>query len=320
VTSPTRRSIVFIVDVEPDGRAVLDRENGWQGSIDALEHLARLRGALESATGGQVRFNWFLRADPQIKGTWGRADFVADACPDIIRTIEANDDYRGIHVHMWRQRKDSAGWFSDFNDPSWIEECVGTATAAFTSIFGCTPEANRFGDRWMSKDAIATLRRADIRYDLTMEPDLPAVPIDIDPHATGWLPDFTGSPRVPYVPLGDDYMKASPTPHADDLWMLPLTTSRPSLRMVRRPPYIAWASRSPNIVLDYRSVWSNLRSALDKPDRTPVVFVLRSGDLTNGRFLRNFLRTTESLIRHPALPFCEFVAANEAVSRWRSTI
>ena len=313
-----RRPIVLIVDVEPDGRAVLDHANGWQGSIDALEHLGRLRLQLEDATGATVKFNWFLRADPQIVGEWGKADWIAEACPQIIRSIEAHGDYRGIHVHTWRWSKERGAWFSDFSDAGWVEECIATSIDAFRKIFGESPEANRFGDRWISEDAVGLLRRLGIRYDLSVEPGLPDMPVHDDPHATGWLPDFRGAPREPYAPLGNDYLTAAPTPAPDDLWMLPLTTSKVAWRLVRRPPYVVRASRSPNLALDHSAVWRNIRKTLDRPAHMPVVIAMRSGDLSKRSFLRNFVRTTNQLVRHPALAFCEFTAADEAVSRWRS--
>lgn len=313
-----RRPIVLIVDVEPDGRAILDRDNGWRGSVDALSHLKRLRDDLAASTGMQVKFNWFIRADPQITGTWGRANWVAEACPQIIREIESRDDYRGIHVHTWRWNDSSKVWFTEFHDIEWIQQCVATAIDAFRSIFGSAPGANRFGDRWISRDAVGVLRRSGIRIDLTVEPGLPDMPIHDDPNSTGWLPDFRGAPREPYAPFGNDFMVAAPTADANDLWMLPLTTTSVAWRLVRRAPYVVRASRSPNLVLDHSVVWRHIRATLDRPSQNPVVIEMRSGDLSNRTFLRNFLHTTAELVRHPALAYCEFTAADEALRRWRA--
>ncbi len=314
----TRRAIVLIVDVEPDGRAILDRANGWKGSVDALRHLRRLRDELAAATRMPVNFNWFIRADPQIAGTWGRADWVAEACPDIIRDIEMHNDFRGIHVHTWRWNDASKTWFAELRDAAWIEQCVTSSIDAFTKIFGSAPTANRFGDRWISSDAVGILRRCGIQYDLTVEPGLPDMPIHDDPRATGSLPDFRGAPREPYSPLGNDYMLAAPDPDPNDLWMLPLTTTKIAWRLVRRLPYVVRGSHSPNLALDHSTVWRHIRTTLDRPSHNPVVIVMRSGDLSSGKFLRNFLRTTAELARHPALAYCEFVPADEAISRWRA--
>ncbi len=308
-----------MVDVEPDGRQSLDIAEGWKGSSDAIIHLARLRDELEKATGWAVRFNWFLRADPQIEKAWGRADWVAEACPRIMRAIEAHDDYCGIHVHMWRWSQNREQWFSDLSDPSWLDECVATSIEAFKSMFGRAPEANRFGDRWMSEHALAALKRYGIRYDLSIEPGLPDIPIHDDPHATEWLPDFRGVPRQPYVPLGDNFMEAGEPTGRDDLWILPLSTTDIGWRLVRRRPYLVRASRSPNLSLSHEYVWPLIRSKLDRPSTNPLVVAVRSGDLVNRSFLRNFLHTTSELVRHPALPFCEFTTPPEAVARWSET-
>lgn len=87
-----RRSVLFLIDVEPDARKTPDAAGGWEGSESALEYLEDMRSKLEEATGVRVQLNWFLRADPQIERTWGRADWVAEACPRIIRTIVDHGD------------------------------------------------------------------------------------------------------------------------------------------------------------------------------------------------------------------------------------
>lgn len=313
-----RRSVVLAIDVEPDGRAVLDREHGWRGTNAAVIHLERLRGTLEASTHTQVRFNWFLRLDPQIAGTWERADIVADACPDLIRAIDAHGDFRGIHVHMWRHSSQRGTWFSDCRDAAWLAECVGLSVDAFRSVFGERPIANRFGDRWMSAEALAANRAHGIRLDLTLEPGLHGGRLFDDPHATTGFPDLAGLPRHPYAPDGNDFRKEAVSPGPDDLWFLPLTTSAPSLRAIRRPPFLVRTSRPPNLVLDHETIWSDLRRSLDADTMTPLVLVVRSGDLSHPRHLDNFLQTTQALARHRAMTDSEFLSADEALARWRT--
>jgi hypothetical protein len=91
---------------------------------------------LEDATGARVQLNWFLRADPQIEHTWGRADWAAEACPRIIRAIVDHEDYSGIHPHLWRWSEARGEWFNDLSDPAWTRECLQTAIAGHTRIFG----------------------------------------------------------------------------------------------------------------------------------------------------------------------------------------
>ncbi len=217
---------------------------------------------------------------------------------------------------MWRWSEERRMWFSDLTSAGWIDECIGVSSEALTSIFGRQPESNRFGDRWMSEDAVRALRRNGIRYDLTMEPGIPGMPIHDDPHSTSWLPDFRGAPRRPYVPFGDNYMIEG-TPRGDDMWMIPLSTTRIMWRLVRRSPFLMRGSRSPNLVLSHSSVWPNLRAQLDKPSDVPLTIVVRSGDFTNPAFLRNFVRTTSEFVRHPALAYCDITTPEEAIARWK---
>ena len=312
-----RRAILLLIDVEPDERKTSNADDGWRSSQAALEHLERLRGEMESATRAPARFNWFLRGDPQIRHTWGRADWIAEACPRIIRSIERHDDHAGAHVHLWRREKKRGEWYNDFRDPAWAEECLNEGISAHESIFGARPESCRFGDRWLSRAAVDLLRENGIRYDLTVEPGLPGGAVHDDPNSVGSLPDFRMAPRQPWQPASWNYLESSPEP--DGLWMIPLTTTPQSLRLVRRAPWLMAASRSPNLCLSSSYVWPHLRRELDRPTHAPLVFVFRSGDLAQRRFLRNFTNTTAQLVRHPALAYCDFTTVPEAIVRWKIT-
>ena len=68
-----RRSALLLIDVEPDARKTGGDDDGWEGCREAHAHLERLREGLAERTGAPARFAWFLRADPQIRETWGRA-------------------------------------------------------------------------------------------------------------------------------------------------------------------------------------------------------------------------------------------------------
>ena len=50
----------------------------------------------------------------------------------------------------------------------------------------------------------------------------------------------------------------------------------------------------------------------------PLTMVVRTGDMATGRFLDNFIRTTEELLVHTALLRCQFTNPVEAVSRWQA--
>lgn len=313
------RAVLFIIDVEPDARKTRQGSGGWEASEAALEHVGRLRGELEETSGSEVKFNWFLRADPQIEQTWGRADWVAEACPLIIRTITDRGDYSAIHPHLWRWHSRRREWFTELNDPAWTSECLHTAINAYSGIFGRRPDACRLGDRWMDQPTVQLLRELGFRFDLTIEPGLPDTPIHDDRHATAWLPDYSSAPRHPYVPSNENFLVPAHEPiDSKALWMLPLTTTLPAWRFVRRAPYVIKASRSPNLALSSGYVWPHIRNQLEQESDAPLSMVLRSGDLTNPVFLKNFLHTTGELVRHPGLRRCEFTTPDAAVARWQA--
>lgn len=316
----TARPILFVIDVEPDDRHTTPNRSGWESSEAALDKLEVLRGELQTATGRPVKFNWFFRCDTQIEQTFGRADYVAEACPRVLRSVIAHGDAAGIHIHLWRWNEKDSRWFNDFADRQWIADSLDVSLKAFESIFGHPPEMARFGDRWLSQQAVDLMIAAGIRYDLTVEPGLPGGGIHDDSHASGTLPDYRCAPRFPYHPRAGSYLEPSSQPTQGRLWMIPVSTTPPGWRLVRRSPYILRASRSPNLALSASYVWPHLENELAKPGRAPLVTVFRSGDLSVAKFRRNFDLTTSRLARHPGLKYCEFTDPAGAIAHWLSVI
>ncbi len=313
----TRRPFLFLIDIEPDARGKLEVVGGWQGLNDALAHFDPLRRELEATTGTRVQFNWFLRGDPQIAKTWGRPDWVAEACPQIVQAIADRADYAGIHVHLRRWDDSHNRWYSELNDPSWTKVCLDMSIDAYKRTFGRAPEACRFGDRWLNQDAVEQMRASGIRYDFTVEPGLPDTIIPDDPHATGRLPNYRGAPREPYVPSSANYLTPKTGAGApDDLWEFPLATTPPVWRMVHRAPWLMKASHPGNLALSPSTVWPLIRGLLDEHSDAPITTVFRSGDLAKPTFRRNFLATTRELARHPALARCVFTNPTDAIARW----
>jgi hypothetical protein len=314
-----RRAVLLLIDVEPDLRQPRGGEDGWRGTAKALSYLEAFRRQIEEGTGKSVEFNWFLRADPQIQKSWGKIEWVAERFPELIKTIEDRRDHCGVHPHMWRWSPRRQKWFNDLADSSWTAECLQTSIEAFRKIFGRYPVACRFGDRWLNPVAVELMRASGIRYDLTVEPGLPDEPLFDDPYATGGLPDYRRAPREPWRPSKEDFLAPDPEEDgAGSIWLVPLSTTAPVWRLMRRRPYLVKASRSPNLSLRSSSLWPHLQRQLDLTAGVPLVMVVRTGDFERPYFLKNFVLTTQKLSRHPALARCEFTNPAKAVARWQT--
>lgn len=300
------RPVLLLIDVEPDARHTEAGDDGWRGCRAARDEFARLRDRFAEATGRPVRFNWFLRADPQIRDTWGRADHVAEACPDLVDAIVAAGDGTGIHPHLWRWSDARGAWFNDMADDAWLAECIGTAADAFRDIVGRPPESCRFGDRWIDDRAMRIVAEAGIRHDMTVEPGLPAADIHDDPHATGRLPDHRRAPRVPRRVDGG-------------LWLIPVTTTPLAWRVSRRPPFVVRDSRSPNLALWPDRIGPHLEAETARRTAIPLVVVFRAGDLADPGHAAAFRATTDRWVRAPGVERLEFTVPQEAVARWEAS-
>jgi hypothetical protein len=315
-----RRPVLFLIDVEPDARKVRTGEGGWEGTKAFLGHIRTLRGQLEDLMRTRVEFNWFVRLDPQIRETWGKADRVADECADLLKYIQDHGDFCGVHPHLWRWHPRRKEWFNDSNDAGWTAECLHTSIDSFRNLFGRPPQGCRFGDRWLNQPAVDLMQALGIRYDLTIEPGLPAEPFFDDPHATGTLPDYHRVPREPYQPVRGNFMApAGRDADAGSLWIIPLTTTPLAWRLMPRRPYVMKASRSPNLVLRSAYVLHHLKTQLHAMSDAPLTMVVRTGDMATRRFLANYLRTIEELLAHPALPRCQFINPVNAIARWQAS-
>lgn len=311
------RNIVFAIDVEPDGRKC-GPDDSWGGAAVTVRNLSALRNRLQEGTGAPVRLNWFLRFDPQIERTWGRRDWVAQACPSLLSTALNNGDFTGIHVHMWRWHEARGHWYNDFADAAWRADCLGSSIEGYEAVFGARPVASRFGDRSLQQEDIALLRRSGIRYDLTLEPGAPAHRLSCDRLASCHLPDQRRAPRRPYRPSSEDYLaprkRGSMREPGEDLWLVPMTVTRSLHWMpLRQPPFLIRTTLPLNLVLRPRRVWAQLSSEMDRETAEPIVFALRCGDLANPRFLASFHFVVQRMARHPGLRRCRFVGIDHAV-------
>jgi hypothetical protein len=318
------RNIVFAIDVEPDERKV-GRDDSWEGSAITLQELSTLRGQLQEATGAPVRLNWFPRFDPQIERTWGRRDWVTQACPSLVSTALAHGDFTGVHIHLWKWNDAHGDWFSDFADLSWRAECLQSSIDGYQAVFGTRPCATRFGDRCLQQDDVALLRQLKIRYDLSLEPGAPAHQLSVDRLASSQLPDYRRAPRRPYQPSPSDYLSPqrvqSHREGEGKLWMVPISVTRRSHWIpLRQPPYFVRTTLPFNLVLRPRRVWAELAAEMERQTAEPIVFVLRSGDLATPGFLANFRFVTQRMARQPDIGGCRFVGVDQAVEEFARSL
>jgi len=314
----SRRCLLLLIDVEPDVRQPgRDARDGWAGTRTALPLIEELRRRLEHRTSAPVALNWFLRCDPQVEQTWGGLDEVRRLVPGLVDAVATSGDHAGIHPHLWRWNPATRDWFNDFEDEAWLQECLDTAIAGYTSTFKRPPEACRFGDRWRSEPAERAMRARGIRYDLSSEPGRPMEPPPGDRRPVGRLPDTRTMPRTPFASsAGARAKETDATDPRDALWIMPLTTSRPRWQPAWYPPFVVRASVSPNLGLSPFLIVPHLRRELARATTDPLVLVLRSGDLRDRRRLGNFRRNVAALLEQPGLRRCELTTPPIAIDRW----
>jgi hypothetical protein len=260
-----------------------------------------------------VRWNWFLRGDPQVQQSWGRADYARVVCPELFDAISANRDFTGIHPHFCKWDESRRLWFNEFRDADWAKKCLDMSVATHEQSFGSKPIAARMGDGWMSQNLVSLMSELGIRYDLTVEPGVARHPVYDDPNATDWIPDFRRAPREPWRPAKADFLQDSAE---GSFWMIPVSTTEPSWTRLRAFPYLGKQSKTLNLVMHPELIAAHIVSELQSKAATPLTLVLRTGDLAEERFLRNFRFVMQALEGAHALRNCEFQRVDEACRRW----
>jgi hypothetical protein len=196
------------------------------------------------------------------------------------------------------------------------------SAAAFAEALGSKCVSSRFGDRWMNDATVGLLEELGMRFDLTLEPGMPAAQDrDRTVPSIGGLPDLTAAPPHPYRPSLGDFRR--PDPHrARGLWMVPVTTRRlrPLLRQARRM-YCRLAGLP--LLTDVASLSLGLRPMLfrhvlhgataDGAPR-PLVFVLRSDTGSNPRERGRLMANLEYLLTDRVAKRLVFVTPCEAAS------
>ena len=221
-TPPRRIPLIICIDVEPDDRRIdpsVPRD--WFGFEETWNRLQQLRQSLAEAI-GPVRFSWFLRMDPQVKETYGSADWVFTRYTEHFRDMDRLSDEIGLHPHAWRWSESEQNWVSDFADPQWVEHCIRMSFASFEDCFKRSCRCFRFGDRWMNNRIMKLVDSLGAQFDLTIEPGYG--PERIPESSTAELPDYTMAPRSCYRPSRANYLRPGNRFFRRNVWVIPVST------------------------------------------------------------------------------------------------
>lgn len=312
VLAPGQIPVLLLIDVEPDEFFVDRAAPGrWPGFERGVLWTAALRAQLARAGRPPPRFCWGFRLDRQIRDTWGRADWVLAHYRECVDEFRLHGDALGVHTHLFRWSHQHAGWLIDQADPEWVLENLALSIGSFADALGRDPAFFRFGDRWMSEEALAWLDGAGVPFDLSLEPGLPALPTLHRGHPyTGAIPSQRAVPRGPYRPSREDFRKPDATGRTR-IVEIPTTTGRmrPPRSLTEDPrPRNAWAW------LRYRTrPWFEVASLYQDPARLRALvddalglgapylsLTLRADTFSKSLSTGHLERAFDGLLSHPA--------------------
>jgi hypothetical protein len=285
--------VALCFDAEPEDREVRFEASPWLGFERLLGRIGSLREELVALTGRPVRFNWFLRMDPQIAETHGHAGWVAERYSNELHALRGAGDGIGVHPHCWRWSTRRNEWITDHGDPDWVDHCIRVSFATYEAAFGESCRLVRFGDRFVTGRALALAAQLGARFDLSVEPGMPAVRSVGGAVSTGLIPSQALAPRTPYRPgLIDPVLPAGGGSPEVGLWEIPLTAinSNPLVPLWRRVARRVQHPRGPR----YRTArlpppwratefWAIVQRDLEATQRPYLAFATRTDSFITGR-------------------------------------
>ena len=166
---------VWRIDIEPDDFQPGSGRPPWSGFVTMADLVERLRRPLADRSGAAVRPAWFLRLDPAIERSYGRADFVVDHYRAQIDQLRAQGDPFGIHVHYYRWDEQRQVSYSDHADVGWTTHCLDMAAHTFERCFGEPPRRASQGGFFVTDVIVDRGIALGIEVDVTAEPGLEAL-------------------------------------------------------------------------------------------------------------------------------------------------
>ena len=307
----TKIPILFLIDVEPN-RFFTDRRNPvpWLGYEKAFEYMKSARRRLSERTGSPAKFCWGYRMDAQIRDTYGSAEWAITHYPEYFQHFLKEGDALGVHTHPYRWDEGRQSWVIDQGNPAWVEHCVRMSVEAFQRSTDRPCDFFRFGDRWMSNEAMMLLDKLGVPYDLSLEPGTKAKPTyhPGKPY-TGSIPDQRGMPCTPYRPSLGNFRLPDPK-KKDGLRVIPLTTAllRPRFKFWKKSFY-----ETINLYLSLGRVTSLIDQAL-KEKRNYLTMVVRTNTFLEGENSGHVESILNYLLKHPLASDFKFTTPAEMFS------
>tara|TARA_R110002072_G_scaffold99008_1_gene217955 strand:- start:62709 stop:63740 length:1032 start_codon:yes stop_codon:yes gene_type:complete len=322
--SPTRPvPIIVNFDIEPDEHYIdRNRPEPWHGFEAAFPLVDEIRERIYKYTGCSPHFTWILRADKQIKQTYGAADWALERYGSELEQLRAAGDEVGVHTHMYRWDKNLNDWIQDFMDTDHIRECIEMGIHAMRK-HGYQPETHSVGGiHWMSNELRDFLIDQGIQYDLTLKPGEKGQTISRKIGQVDCEPiDGRPIPQQPYRSCSEDFRlpaKTCPT----NLWFIPLSVQlpdygiRPALRRLRNKLIGHDRSETRRFIL--RRGPENFRETFEHRIRTEsqphFMAVLRTATFSRSDLLAGVMQSIDYIVSHPQADRFRFATPGETIS------
>jgi len=317
--------VIFCLDGEPDPRKTTPGNPiPWVGFERAVPFFEDLRSRLTALSGRPARYSWFFRLDPQIKDTYGTAQWPLEQYAAAIEEFLAAGDEIGVHPHAFKWNEADKAWTGHYGDQEWVDYCVRMCFEAYEDFFGKTCRLIRFGDRWLNNESLRFAEKMGAQYDLTPEPGYPRQPASLMMKIVGEkftddLPDFRTVPHEPYRPSAADFSVADPV-KTDGLWIIPLTTGMISPKGGRLERLYARMFRPAHL-----RPWNATLNLNQRPDHFRIMLyqwletarylapVMRSDIFTVRAHAENLKANLETLLSHPKAADFVFTTPQEAM-------
>lgn len=202
--------IVIGCDTDPDRQAYLgdskSDELSWRGMLDGIPRLKESINDVQDSHGNRPRITWCLRADYQIKETYGTYSHILQEHKKFLLDLENDGDELAWHPHFWNFDKTLKCWYQDFMNTEWQVAMLEKAHQEYQQELPGRGRTVRMGWDYHNNETYATLERLGIEVDFSGIPGLKIDPKNDKVRAANFF-DWLLSPNRPYYPARVDYRR-----------------------------------------------------------------------------------------------------------------